>query len=59
MKPAQHPTALRVQTLLHDQGLDARIVEFEQPTRTMHTRRPATPSAGYRRSGMKNQQTWY
>jgi Cys-tRNA(Pro) deacylase len=34
MKPAQHPTALRVQALLHEQGLDARVVEFEQPTRT-------------------------
>lgn len=34
MKPAQHPTALRVQALLHDKGLDAQVVEFEQPTRT-------------------------
>ncbi len=34
MKPAQHPTALRVQALLHEQGLDVRVVEFEQPTRT-------------------------
>ena len=34
MKPAQHPTALRVQALLHDAGVDAQVVEFEQPTRT-------------------------
>lgn len=34
MKPAQHPTALRVQSLLHAAGLDAPVVEFEQPTRT-------------------------
>lgn len=34
MKPAQHPTALRVQALLHEAGLDAQVVEFEQPTRT-------------------------
>lgn len=34
MKPAQHPTALRVQALLHAAGLDAQVVEFEQPTRT-------------------------
>jgi prolyl-tRNA editing enzyme YbaK/EbsC (Cys-tRNA(Pro) deacylase) len=34
MKPAQHPTALRTAQLLHDAGVDARIVEFEQPTRT-------------------------
>lgn len=34
MKPARHPTALRVQALLHEQGLDVRVVEFEQPTRT-------------------------
>lgn len=34
MKPAQHPTALRVQSLLHEAGLDIQVVEFEQPTRT-------------------------
>lgn len=34
MKPAQHPTALRVQALLDEQGLDVQVVEFEQPTRT-------------------------
>ena len=34
MKPAQHPTALRVQGLLHEAGLDVQVVEFEQPTRT-------------------------
>ena len=34
MKPAQHPTALRVQALLLAAGLDAQVVEFEQPTRT-------------------------
>lgn len=34
MKPAQHPTALRVQGLLHDAGLEVQVVEFEQPTRT-------------------------
>ena len=34
MKPAQHPTALRTAQLLRDAGADARVVEFEQPTRT-------------------------
>jgi len=34
MKPAQHPTALRTAQLLRDAGIDARVVEFEQPTRT-------------------------
>lgn len=34
MKPARHPTALRTAQLLHDAGVDARVVEFEQPTRT-------------------------
>lgn len=34
MKPASHPTALRVQSLLRAAGLDAQVVEFEQPTRT-------------------------
>ncbi len=34
MKPAQHPTALRTAELLRDAGVDARVVEFEQPTRT-------------------------
>ena len=34
MKPARHPTSLRVSQLLRDAGLDAQVVEFEQPTRT-------------------------
>jgi prolyl-tRNA editing enzyme YbaK/EbsC (Cys-tRNA(Pro) deacylase) len=34
LKPAQHPTALRTAQLLRDAGVDARVVEFEQPTRT-------------------------
>ncbi len=34
MKPAQHPTALRLSQRLRDCGIDATVVEFEQPTRT-------------------------
>jgi len=34
VKPARHPTALRTAQLLHDAGVDTRVVEFEQPTRT-------------------------
>lgn len=34
MKPASHPTALRMQDLLANLGLSCRVVEFEQPTRT-------------------------
>ena len=34
MKPAEHPTALRIAGLLRAAGIDAGIVEFEQPTRT-------------------------
>ena len=34
MRPARHPTALRAAQLLHDAGVDAAVVEFEQPTRT-------------------------
>jgi len=34
MKPARHPTALRTAQLLRDAGVEAQIVEFEQPTRT-------------------------
>ncbi|HXX83654.1 MAG TPA: YbaK/EbsC family protein [Casimicrobiaceae bacterium] len=34
MKPARHPTALRTWQLLRDAGIDTRVVEFEQPTRT-------------------------
>ena len=34
MKPAQHPTALRTARLLREAGIDARVVEFTQPTRT-------------------------
>jgi len=34
LKPAQHPTALRTVELLRDAGVDARVVEFDQPTRT-------------------------
>jgi len=34
MKPAQHPTALRLSQRLRDCGIEATVVEFEQPTRT-------------------------
>jgi prolyl-tRNA editing enzyme YbaK/EbsC (Cys-tRNA(Pro) deacylase) len=34
MKPASHPTALRTAQRLRDAGLDARVVEFEQGTKT-------------------------
>ena len=34
MKPARHPTALRTSQLLRDAGIDTRVVEFDQPTRT-------------------------
>jgi prolyl-tRNA editing enzyme YbaK/EbsC (Cys-tRNA(Pro) deacylase) len=34
MKPAQHATALRVAQLLRDAGIEPRVVEFEQTTRT-------------------------
>src|SRR5512143_2788424 len=34
MKPARHPTSLRVSQLLREAGLAAQVVEFEQPTRT-------------------------
>ena len=34
MKPAQHPTAVRLSERLRESGLDAQVVEFEQPTRT-------------------------
>ncbi|HET7402896.1 MAG TPA: YbaK/EbsC family protein [Usitatibacter sp.] len=34
MKPAQHPTALRVARLLHEAGVETQVVEFDQPTRT-------------------------
>jgi len=34
MKPAQHPTALRLSQRLRDCGIDATVVEFEQTTRT-------------------------
>ena len=34
MKPAQHPSALRIAGLLRDAGIEANVVEFEQPTRT-------------------------
>lgn len=34
MKPARHPTALRTQQLLREAGIEATVVEFEQPTRT-------------------------
>lgn len=34
MKPAQHPTAQRTQSLLNEAGIDIRVVEFEQSTRT-------------------------
>lgn len=34
MKPATHPNALRVQSLLNGKGLAISVVEFDQPTRT-------------------------
>jgi prolyl-tRNA editing enzyme YbaK/EbsC (Cys-tRNA(Pro) deacylase) len=34
MKPARHPTALRVSQWLRDAGVDSGVVEFEQATRT-------------------------
>ncbi len=34
MKSAEHPTALRTAQLLSEAGVDTRVVEFEQPTRT-------------------------
>lgn len=34
MKPAAHPTALRIGQLLAEAGVDTRVVEFEQPTRS-------------------------
>ena len=34
MKPASHPSALRLQALLQAAGHDAAVVEFDQPTRT-------------------------
>jgi len=34
LKPATHPTALRLQRQLADAGVPAQVVEFEQPTRT-------------------------
>ncbi len=34
MKAAEHPTALRTSQLLREAGVDTRVVEFEQATRT-------------------------
>lgn len=34
MKPARHPTAIRVSQLLREAGIDTQVVEFEQATRT-------------------------
>jgi len=34
MKPATHPTALRMQEMLAAAGIGSRVVEFEAPTRT-------------------------
>ena len=34
MKNAEHPTALRTSRLLREAGIDTRVVEFEQSTRT-------------------------
>jgi len=34
MKPATHPTTLRIQRLLTDAQVKSDVVEFEQPTRT-------------------------
>ena len=34
MRPAQHPTAVRLSQRLRESGVDAQVVEFERPTRT-------------------------
>ncbi|MGH8801220.1 MAG: YbaK/EbsC family protein [Casimicrobiaceae bacterium] len=34
MKPARHPTALRIAALLEAAGVRGEVVEFDQPTRT-------------------------
>jgi prolyl-tRNA editing enzyme YbaK/EbsC (Cys-tRNA(Pro) deacylase) len=34
MRPAIHPTSLRIQRLLEETGIDSAVVEFEQTTRT-------------------------
>lgn len=34
MKPATHPTAMRIQQLLDEARVDSRVVEFGEPTRT-------------------------
>lgn len=34
MKPARHPTAVRVSELLRGAGIETQVVEFEQATRT-------------------------
>lgn len=34
MRPATHPSALRIAQTLREAGLDAPVVEFDQPTRT-------------------------
>ena len=34
MKPASHPTALRIQQLLAEADVNSDVIEFEQPTRT-------------------------
>jgi prolyl-tRNA editing enzyme YbaK/EbsC (Cys-tRNA(Pro) deacylase) len=34
MKPAEHPSALRIGRLLNEAGVDTQVVEFEHPTRT-------------------------
>src|SRR5688572_4053659 len=34
MKPAQHPTAVRLSLRLRESGIESTVVEFEQPTRT-------------------------
>jgi prolyl-tRNA editing enzyme YbaK/EbsC (Cys-tRNA(Pro) deacylase) len=34
MKPATHPTALRIQQLLNAAGITTQVVEFDTPTRT-------------------------
>lgn len=34
MKPAEHPTAQRLQRSLHERGIATAVVEFEQATRT-------------------------
>jgi prolyl-tRNA editing enzyme YbaK/EbsC (Cys-tRNA(Pro) deacylase) len=34
MRPARHPTAIRISQLLREAGIETQVVEFEQATRT-------------------------